>query len=145
MRLRNQRFTYWRILWVVLAFFIFFLLIAVVAGLTSASSKNAAFEWNYIFNWGHLVSQLINLFAISFFFYITVNTYHRYFVERKNFIQFLKLGIIAFVACTFFFYAKHRWVNIDPSENRMNPGMVYFSIILYGLFYSGLAVLNAYV
>jgi len=143
--IRNQRFTYWRILWVVLAFFVVFLLIALVAGLTSASSRHVEFEWNYIFNRGHLISQGINLFAVSFFFYITVNLYHRYFVERKSFIHFLKLGILGFVSCSFFFYAKHKWLKLDPSENKLNPGMVYFSIVLYGLFYTGISVMNAYV
>jgi len=140
--IRNQRFTFWRIFWVVLSFFVFFLLIAVVAGLTSNSRE---FEWSDVFNRRHMTSQGINLFAISFFFYITVNLYHRYFVEKRSFIHFLKLGVIAFVSCAFFFYAKHKWVKIDPSENRYNQGMVYFSIILYGLFYSGMAILNAYV
>ena len=143
--IRNQRFSYWRIFWVVLAFFVFLLLIAVVAGLTSASARNEEFEWNYIFNRGHLISQAINLFAISFFFYITINLHHRYFVEKRGFINFLKLGIIGFLSCAFFFYAKHKWLDIDPAEKRYSPGMVYFSIVLYGLFYTGLSILNAYV
>ena len=142
--LKHQRFTFGRIFWVVLAFFVFFLLIALVAGLTSAASRHQEFEWGYIANRGHLISQGINLFAISLFFYITVNLYHRYFVEKRPVVQFVRLCILAFISCSLFFYSKYTWLKIDAAEERMAPGMAYFTIIMYGLFYSGISWLNAY-
>ena len=142
--LKHQRFTYWRIFWVVLAFFVFFLLVALVGGLTSAASRHQEFEWSYIFNRGHLISQGLNLIGITFFFYITVNLYHRYFVEKRPIVHFVRLCILAFISCSLFFYAKYKGVKIDSAEEKMAPAMVYFSIIMYGLFYSGISWLNAY-
>ena len=144
MLIKNQRFTYWRIFWVVLSFFVLFLLIGLVAGLTSAAARNQDFDWGYIFNRGHLTNQGINLFAITFFFYITVNLHHRYFVEKRPLVDFIRLAVLAFIACSLFFYVKHRWVKIDTAEQKMAPGMVYFSIVMYGLFYTGIAWINAY-
>jgi len=142
--LKHQRFTFWRIFWVVSAFLIFFLLISLISGLTSASAKNLDYDWGYIINRGHLISQGINMIAISFFFYISVNLYHRYFVEKRPLVDFIRLAILLFLGCGVFFYAKHKGIKIDPAEERTAPAMVYFWIVLIGLFYTGLAWINAY-
>jgi LytS/YehU family sensor histidine kinase len=73
-----------------------------------------------------------------------LNYYHRYFVERKTFLYFLRFSLIAAIGYASFIIAKHKWIAIDPGENRMAQGMVYFTTAVYTLCYVGCGLLIAY-
>jgi two-component system LytT family sensor kinase len=142
--LENKRFQFWRVFWVVLAVFVFLMLIGLIASLTATASEGKPYQWAKIFSGPHMASQLISLIALSVYFYFTLNFYHRYFLNRKNFFSFLRLFLASSLLCAAFFIAKHRWLKIDSMENNIPDGMFYFTVVMYSLFYGGVSLLIAY-
>src|SRR4029079_9962050 len=144
MLIRNKRFYFWRVFWVVLAVYTFLLLLGLIASITASASEGKAYEWKRMFDGHHLSSQFINLIAISIFFYFTLNLFHELFLKKKSWISFLRVYLIASILCVLFFIAKHKGIKIDPYETRMAEGMFYFATVMYGLFYGGASLLLAY-
>jgi LytS/YehU family sensor histidine kinase len=144
MLLPKKRFHFWRIFWVVLAVFIVLMFIGLIATIMLSSSEGKPFAWRKIFEAGHMSSEFINLVALAIFFYFTLNYYHYYFVQKKNFFAFLRVFLLAASICTSFFIAKHIWIRLDPMENSVANAVVYFLSTMYSLFYGGASLLLAY-
>lgn len=140
MLLPNQRFSFWRVFWVVLAFYIFFLLLGVLATF-SASQK---VEWKYFFNKWHLISQCANMVSSVLFFYFTLNFYHRFFVDRRGVFYFFRLTLIAAILLAAFYYAKLKLLMLVITE-RDSPGLIIFAITIYTTMQAALSLLIAYV
>jgi sensor histidine kinase YesM len=130
--LKNNRFSFWKIFWVVLAAYIFFLLLGLLATYTSTTSSKAPFNWTYFFNKWYLISQCLNIFTGAFFFYFTLNFYHKYFVDRKGFVSFLRITVIAGTALAFYFFSKDWWM---PSSRgvveRHSSAMMLFAAVMF--------------
>ena len=142
MLLRNKRFYFWRVFWVVLAVYSFLLLIAMIASITMSEGKS--YDFHKVIEAHHLASQSISILGLTVFFYFTLNIYHRYFVERKRFFTFLPVFLIASILCSLFFIGQHEWVRIDPAENKVTSRVYNFFSIMYSLFYGGASLLLAY-
>lgn len=142
MLIKNQRFSFWRVFWVVLACYLFFLFLGMLATL-SASQKEI--DWKYFFNKWHLISQGINTISSTIFFYFTLNYFHRFFVERKSFFYYLRFALIAGISLAAYFYLKTRLI---PGERnamaRENVAMIAFSITMFTLIQLGISLLLAY-
>src|SRR4249919_3776822 len=117
MFLRKKRFFFWRIFWVVLAVYVFLLLIAMIASITMSEGKS--YDYRKVIELHHLSSQSINIATLTIFFYFTLNIYHLYFVERKKFFSFMRVFLIASFLCALFFIGQHQWIRIDPSEAKV--------------------------
>jgi len=144
MLIRNKRFYFWRVFWVVLAVDSFLLLIGLIGSLTASASEGKSYDWKRIFEVRHLSSQFINLIVISLFFYFTLNLYHELFLRKRTWVSFLRVFLVAAITCVLLFIAKHKWIRIDPSEYRIAEGMIYFGTVMYGLFFGGASLLLAY-
>ena len=144
MLIRNKRFYFWRVFWVVLAVDSFLLLLGLIGSLTASASEGKPYDWKRIFDVRHLSSQFINLIVISLFFYFTLNLYHELFLRKRTWVSFLRVFLVAAITCVFLFIAKHKWIRIDPSEYRIAEGMIYFGTVMYGLFFGGASLLLAY-
>lgn len=144
MLIANERFSLWKVFWVVLSFYIFFLLLGILAML---STSEKPVEWKYFFGRWHLISQCINVVSSTIFFYLTLNFFHRYFVDRKNFFYFLRLGVFAGILLAAYFFSKILWLPTSSGENvqvRENPGMIVFSVTIFTLIQLGISFLIAY-
>ena len=143
MFIRNQRFSFWRVFWGVLISSCLFLLLGLIATLTASSSSKEPYNWKNIINTWHLVNQGINVVYAAVYFYFCLNFYHRYMVEKKNFLYYLRVAVLATASCALYQFVKDKWV--PGSENtRLNRGMVLFVFTISNLFYTALALLIAY-
>jgi two-component system, LytTR family, sensor kinase len=140
MLIARQRFTFWRVFWVVLAFYLFFLLLGILAAL-SASQKGM--DWSAFLRRDHLISQCANMVSSAVFFFFTLNYYHRFFVERKGFFHFLRLSVIASVLMGAFFFGKLKLLEATSMEKEA-PGLIIFSIVIYTLMQAVLSIFIAY-
>ena len=140
--LRNKRFFFWRVFWVVLAVYVFLLLIAMIASLTMSEGKS--YDFRRLIEVHHLGNQAITVTALSTFFFLTMNIYHRFFVERKKFFSFMRVFLIAAFLCAFFFIAQHEWIRLDPMDEKISNRAYNVFSIMYSLFYGGASVLLAY-
>jgi len=142
MLFRNKRFFFWRVFWLVLAVYSFLLLIAMIASITMSEGK--PYDFRKLVEIRHLLGIAINVVEFTVFFYITLNIYHHFFVEKKKFFWFLRVFLIAAFLCAAFFIAQHEWVKIDPPEQKISNRVYNFFSIMYSLFYGGASVLLAY-
>lgn len=125
----KRRFSFWKVFWVVLAAYVFFLLLGLLATF-SASPANQPFRWGYLINKWHLISQCLNVVTGTIFFYYTLNFYHRYFVERKNAFYFLRCSLISGIALGFYFYAKAMWFPSSSMEKN-HVAMLLFASTMF--------------
>lgn len=150
MPITNNRFSFWRVFWVVLACYIFFMLLGILA---SVSTSQGPIKWNYILSFGHLFNQGMYLVFSTAFFYYTLNAYHRFFNNRRNFFYFLRYttlsGIIYAVAIYIkFFYLTSLLIKfnlLSPTE-RMGENMAVFAffITIYTGIHVSLSLLISY-
>jgi two-component system, LytTR family, sensor kinase len=142
MFIANHRFSFWRIFWVVLACYLFFLLLGILATLSAGQRLT---ELKYFFNRWHLISQALNVVTSTFFFYFTLNFFHRYFVDRKSFFYFLRFSLIAGIALAVYFYVKAKYFPTESAAARKEPqGIIVFSVVMFTLIQSGISLLIAY-
>lgn len=137
----KQRFSFWRVFWVAVAFYLFFLLLGVIATLSAGQEKPA--DWKYFFNKWHLISQCINMVYSALFFYFTLNYFHRFFVDRKGAFHFLRLTVISSVLLGVLFYLKLKVLSIVVPDKDA-PGLIIFSISIYTLMQAVLSLFIAY-
>jgi two-component system, LytTR family, sensor kinase len=130
--LKNIKFSFWRIFWVVLAAYVFFLLLGMLATFTASASSKEPFNWKYFLNKWHLINQCVNIFTGTVFFYCTLNFFHGYFVERKGFIHFLRVTVIAGLLYSFYLYSKDWWMPSSPGRTEMrNSAMMLFASVMF--------------
>lgn len=130
--LNHKRFSFWRIFWVVLAAYVFFLLLGLLATYTATASSKEPFNWKYFLNTWHLVNQFLNNLVGAAFFYFTLNFYHKCFVERKGFFQFIPVTLIAGFVLTFYFFSKDWWMPASRGGAEMrNPAMMLFASVMF--------------
>lgn len=142
MLIANQRFSFWRVFWVVFACYLFFLFLGILATL-SASQRPV--EWTYFLSKWQLISQGLNVLFSSIFFYFTVNLYHQYFVERKSFFYFLRLSLIGAVGLAAYLYSKTTFLPREvEGTHKATLAMIVFSTTMFTLIQLGISLLVAY-
>ena len=142
MLIANQRFSFWRVFWVVLACYIFFMLLGLVATL---STSQKPIEWSYFLNRSHLVSQGANALGSILFFYISLNFYYRYFAERNSFFYYLRFSLIVSVLFVIFLFSKLVWMPpITGNRMKENTGTLVFTTTLFTAFHIAASLLIAY-
>jgi two-component system, LytTR family, sensor kinase len=129
MSLSYQRFGFWRVFWVVLACYMFFLLLGIIAQLSTA---NGPVQWHYLLQPWHLVNQCLYMIISVGFFYFTLNYYCYLFAERKGYFYFLRYSIIAGFIYAAIIYLKFEFVPSPGSErDHENPAMFIFFLVVY--------------
>jgi two-component system LytT family sensor kinase len=146
----EKRFHFWRVFWVVIAVYLFFLIVGLVfATMAPVTSSDKGFNWNQLLEWKHLLSQIAGMLFCVFFFYFTLNIYFRLFLEKKGAIQFLKVSVLGFFVfaayqcfSVFVLSGKDEFKHMQGKEPAV--GLLIFSLLLGSLFQIGLSVLIAY-
>ena len=95
----KKRYHFWKVFWVVLAVDILFTLIGVLA-LILAPQEGVTL--NHVFHWKNLLREAASLAFGTAFFYYTLNYFYSYFVEKKGYVYFLRVGALAALGCIAF-------------------------------------------
>ncbi|HWJ30306.1 MAG TPA: histidine kinase [Flavisolibacter sp.] len=147
MKTKRQRYSFWKVFWVILAVNVLFSLIGIIA-LSLAPVSNDSVNIHSVFSWKGILRQVVSfLFSIAFFYY-TLNAYYRLFLLRKNYVPFLQVSIVAVVACisyhavvNYFFPATS---SMNGKEEVLTTGLLVFSFAFASLLYTGISLLVAY-
>src|SRR4029079_16807602 len=126
---------FWKVFWVVLAVDILFTLISVLA-LILAPQEGVTL--NHIFHWKNLLREAVSLAFGTAFFYYTLNYFYNYFVEKKGYVYFLRVGALAALACISFTVLNYFALPEADTKKQLTTGILLFSVILKTLFYVGL-------
>lgn len=148
----QKRFHFWRVFWVVLAVYVFFILVGfIVISVTPAAGRDV--NWDNIFSINYCVSQLVSFTFSIFFYYFSLNAYYRLIAEKKTFIDFLKatliaLGVLAvYFILTFSLLAKDKvlaGISNSHYNGKLPLGLIIFSCAFSALFFIGISLLIAY-
>lgn len=148
--MRNKRYHFWRVFWVVIALYLFFMVIGLVFASMTPGSEDKSYVWNKLVEWRHLAGQMTGMLFSVFFFYFTLNIYYRLFAEKKGVVGFIKasiLGIIALVLyqlVSFSFLTGKEEFRQQMQGKDLSAGILIFSLALAILFQVGLSFLIAY-
>ncbi|HYF32075.1 MAG TPA: histidine kinase [Chitinophagaceae bacterium] len=142
MLLSNKRFGFWRVFWVVLACYIFFLLLGILA---TVSAARKPIEWSYFFSKRHLISQCTYMVLSVGFFYFTLSYYYHFFVTRKSFFYYLRHSLIVSFIYGALVYVIFKWLISSAAQRNSEPlSMFVFFLILYTCVHIGISLLIAY-
>jgi len=136
-----KRYSFWKIFWVVLGFYIFFGLMAMLA---LSLVPNEAHNVSSLFKWTTLLKTGISLFFSSLFFYVTINHYYWLIAEKKKFLPYLRFSSLAVVACFVYHIATYYLFPSEDAEKYSNIPILIFGIAINTMFYVGLSLLIAY-
>ena len=89
----KKRYSFWKVFWVVLAFYLFFMTIGMAFASFAPTEKG--FDLSRVLTWKNLFSQLLNLFGSVVFYYFVTNHFYRLFAEKKPALRFLRYAVIA--------------------------------------------------
>lgn len=145
MFLSNKRFSFWRVFWVALSCYVFFMLFSMLA---TVSTAQKAVEWGYFFTLWHLVHQAINVVISAAFFYITLNYFVHFFVTRRGFFYFLRIAIITGLIYAGLVYLKSVWIPppsiVAHARENNRPAIIIFFLTIYTSLHIGVSLLIAY-
>lgn len=148
MKIKHQRYSFWKVFWVILAINVLFSLLGIIA-LSLAPVPNDSVNIHSIFSWKGILRQVISFLFSTFFFYFSLNFYYRLFLLRKNYVPFLQISILAIAVSI----AYHAFTNylfpakasiINGKTEMITTGLLLFSFAFASLMYTGISLLVAY-
>ena len=71
---RKKRYSFWKVFWVVLGLNLIFTILGFIA-LSVSPMYSKDFNWNKLFTWHYLLSQLISISFSSAFYFFAVNNH----------------------------------------------------------------------
>jgi two-component system LytT family sensor kinase len=137
-----NRFGFWRVFWVVLSCYVFFMLLGIIA---QVSTGQGAIRWHYILQPWHVINQCLYMIISVGFFYFTLNHYSWLFAERKSSFYFLRYSVIASFVYAAIIYAKVKFVpNPGGEREGENIATFIFFLTVYTGIHVGVSLLIAY-
>lgn len=147
----KKRYTFWRVFWVVLAIYVFFSIIGLVAAYL-ATGMEAVPHYKKMFTWQNLASQVFGFLFSTVFFYITLNLFFSLIFRRKKWISYVRpvvlsfISIAAYYTLTYVVLAKYIFeINVNGKVIDQPPfGIMLFSYVMAALFSTAFSLLIAY-
>jgi two-component system LytT family sensor kinase len=131
-----------RVFWVVLGLYILLAIIATIGLAIMPASEGAKLKANLTMN--YFIKGCLGFVFNVFFFYFTTNYFFNFITEKRKFFSFLKVSIIAFIAC----FAYHHIIFFAfPGKGTMEystAAIQLFNMTLNTLFAIGASLLVAY-
>lgn len=146
----NRRYQFWRVFWVVIAVYFFFMIIGMMFASMVPSGENKTYIWERMLEWRHLLGQIVGMVVCVFFFYITLNAYYRYFAEKKGALPFIQTSVLGFIvmavyqALSFFYFAGEEEIKHQMKGQDLTPGILILSLSFSIFFQVGASILIAY-
>ena len=148
----KKRYSIVRVFWIVLALYLFFTIIGFLAMYVSPT-MNTEPNWQKVFSWHALASQVVNILFFSFFYYVTLNFFHHLFATRQKPYAFIQPIVLAFVLVAVYYristlvFTNMKFeisVNNQKIEDQLTTGMMLFSYMMAAIFSTGISLLTAY-
>ena len=140
----KPRYYFWRVFWVTLAIYLFFMMIGIIATMVSPVTEKD-YDWHKMFTWKHLLSQVLSLIVSVLFFYYTLNTNYRLFANKRPYIDYARPTVIAIASLAAYLFLSYQLLPSEPKMKEKFPlGIMIFSFSLSVLFQTGLSILIAY-
>ena len=137
----TKRYSFWKVFWVVLGFYIFFGLIGVLA---LSLVPNEAEKVSSLFEWRTLLKTGVSLLFSTCFYYFTVNYFYRLIVEKKRLIPYIQFSSIAVIVSFAYHIGMHYLFPSRETEQYSTVPFLIFGISINTLFFLGLSLLVAY-
>ena len=144
----QKRYSFWRVFWVVLALYLFFMMIGMA--FASLAPTDNSFDWNKLLQWKHLVNQVIGFLVTVFFFYYSTNAFYRFFLEKKNTIVFVRYAVLAVILLgiynlgSFYFFTGQEEFKAQLKTQSVPIGLIILSFSFSIIFQLALSLLIAY-
>ncbi len=148
----EKRYSFGKVFLMVLSINLFFTVLGIIAMFISPGAGNVL-NWEKFFNWRAILSNVASIAFQTLFYYYTVNTYYKLWIDRKQAIDFIKptllaiLGLIVYYTLTHLLFVNGR-VNIEFKDAGLNRkltlGLIIFSYAISAFFFLGISLLIAY-
>ncbi len=139
--MKNQRYHFWKVFWVVLGLYIFFGIIGIIALSIVPDEGQRTAE---LFTWKAALKTFLSLLFSCFFFYFTINYFYQFLGEKKKFIPYLQVGLIAILLCFAYQFGAHLIFPTQEEEKYATIPILLFGFTIKSLFYIGISLLVAY-
>jgi two-component system, LytTR family, sensor kinase len=148
----KKRYSFRKVFWVVLGLNLVFTALGFIA-MSVSPMYSKDFNWEKIFTWHYLFTQVLSILFSSAFYFFSINTYYRLFYERKPAGDFIKPSVLAILALAIYFtltyfltISKKITISVNDSklEQEMTPGLMVFSYLISSAFFIGMALLISY-
>jgi Histidine kinase len=143
----KTRYRFWHVFWVMLALWILFGCIAIIAYalVPNKDAMNEITKLKSIPVRTHIIRYGFGFLFCVFFFYFTTNYFYNLIAEKKKFISYLRVSAIIILACfaynTILFYFLP-----EALQNQYTSLVQVFFVMLINLiFYFGISLLIPYV
>ena len=78
----QRRYHFWRVFWVVIAVYIFLMIIGLAFASIAPTSENS-YNYDKLLTWKHAAKQLVGMLVSVVFFYFSLNAYYRVIAEKN--------------------------------------------------------------
>ncbi len=147
----KKRYGFWRVFWVVLAIYIFFSIIGLLAAYL-ATAIDTEPNWEKMLTSRHLASQAFGFLFSSLFFYVSLNVFYSLIQQHKKWILYIQPVVLSFLFMAAYYvlaYAvlpKYTYnINLDGKiQQEFSFRIMLFSYVMAALFATAFSLLVAY-
>ena len=140
----KRRYHFWRVFWVVLAVYIFFALIGIIAA-SFAPTSQKKFDIGHILTLRFFVAQCIGILFSVFFYYYTTNIFYKLFADKKGSIYFIRYCVLSAIALAVYFFLSYNFLSSQKEmQGDMTVGLLVFSFSMSTIFQIAFALLVPY-
>ena len=136
-----KRYSFWKVFWVVLGFYIFFGLIGI---LFLSLAPNEAEKISSLLRWRTLLKTVISLLFSTCFYYFSVNHFYRLIVEKRKLIPYIQFSSVVIILSFAYHVGMHYLFPSKEAEQYSTVPILIFGIFINTFFFLGLSLLVAY-
>lgn len=147
----KKRYSFWKVFWVVLAVYLFLMMIGIAFASLAPTEK--PYDWNKLLHWKKLLGQATNFLCSVLFYYFTLNIFYRLFAEKKNTFSFIKYAVLAIIALGIYNFLSFYYLSGAEDLEEMkaqthgkdvSTGLIILSFSFSMLFQLGFSLLIGY-
>lgn len=137
----------------VLAVYVLFTLIGIIAMYVSPVADKSQPKWDRYYSWHNLASQVISFLFYVFFFYLTLNLFHRLIAARLPWHRYIQPVLLAFLFTACYFGLTYLIFMADgplggpfdeKTKSSVTFGLMLFGFTMAAVFGTALSLLIAY-
>ena len=137
----SKRYSFWKVFWVVLGFYIFFGLLVML--FISLDPKEAS-KVSSLFNWRTFLKTCISFLFSSFFFYLTVNYYYFLIRTKRKLVPDIQFSAAVVTLCFAYSAGTHFLFPQKEAEAYTTTPVLILGMVINTLFLLGVSLLVAY-
>jgi two-component system LytT family sensor kinase len=140
-----RRFQFWKVFWIVLAVYLLFALIGIIAVSITPVPANE-FDWNDLLSWKSILNHITSFLFIVAYYYFSLNAYYKLIYDKKPTINFIRLSVvIVLVLIAYYILSYYLFTPSEKVQKQLTPGLLLFSYSLGSFFYLGVSLSLAYI